>query len=150
MPQRLPAKGGHIVCALYEEAGRLRLGRGGGGPWLQAQLDPEAVHYLMPDPADYSWPGAQDGRGDEIRWWHCTALPRMYDGEQVTGMVACSPRPSPPCLPPSRGKRRLRLVHLARATERDPSLWGRDHKAECDPNHCGSTPQPEGPEPVGE
>ncbi len=73
------------VCALYEEAARLRLGLGAGGPWLRAHMDSDAVHHLVPDPASYYWP---DG---ERRWWQCTALLRMSDGEQVTGMLAVLP-----------------------------------------------------------
>ncbi|HUR05831.1 MAG TPA: hypothetical protein VM347_25020 [Nonomuraea sp.] len=48
------------VCALYEEAGRLRLGLGTGGPRLRAHLAPDGTHYLVPDPADYYWPGCSD------------------------------------------------------------------------------------------
>jgi hypothetical protein len=70
---------------------RLRLGLGTGGPWLRAHLDPDGVHYLVPDPANYYWPGNADGKGGTIRWWQCTALLRMYDGEQVTGMLAVLP-----------------------------------------------------------
>lgn len=79
------------VCALYEEAGRLRLGLGSGGPWLPAHLGPGGVHYLVPDPADYYWPGAPDVGGGRIRWWQCTVLLRMCDGDQVSGMVAVVP-----------------------------------------------------------
>ncbi|MES9538349.1 hypothetical protein [Actinomadura sp. NPDC000600] len=127
------------VCAVFEEAGRLRLGLGGGGPWLRAHLDPEGVHYLVPDPANYYWPGNRDGREGEIRWWHCTALVRMLDGEQVTSMVAVLPETFtalPSTLP---RRRQLRLVHLARASERDTYLWGRDHETECSPERCGFT-----------
>ncbi|WP_134130687.1 hypothetical protein [Kribbella pratensis] len=125
------------VCALHEEAGRLRLGLGKGGPWLRAHLDPDGVHYLVPDPADYYWPGNPDGRGGEIRWWQCTALLRMYDGEQVSSMVSVLPETFT-ALPSTLPRReQLRLVHLARATERDTDLWGRDHEAECDPQLCG-------------
>lgn len=129
------------VCALYEEAGRLRLGLGKGGPWLRAHLAPDGVHYLVPDPASYYWPGNPDARGGKIHWWQCTTLLRMYDGEQVTGMVAVLPETFT-ALPTSVARRdQLRLVHLARATERDTYLWGRDHKAECDPQLCGYAPE---------
>jgi hypothetical protein len=137
----LKALGTDAVCALHEEAGRLRLGLGKGGPWLRAHLDPDGVHYLVPDPANYYWPGNPDGRGGEIRWWQCTALLRMYDGEQVSSMVAVLPETFtalPSTLPRSE---QLRLVHLARATERDTYLWGRDHKAECGPQVCGYVPE---------
>jgi hypothetical protein len=129
------------VCALYEEAGRLRLGLGKGGPWLRAHLDPDGVHYLVPDPANYYWPGNPDSKGGTIRWWQCTALLRMSNGEQVSGMVAVLPETFialPSTLP--RGEQ-LRLVHLVRGTERDTYLWGRDHKAECGPQLCGYVPE---------
>jgi hypothetical protein len=150
--QALPAEA-HIlkaldtdaICALYEEAGRLRLGLGKGGPWLRAHLDPDGVHYLVPDPASYYWPGTQSSRG-EIRWWQCTALLRMSDGEQVSSMVAVLPETFaalPSTLP---RKQQLRLVHRVRSTERDTGLWGRDHKAECGPQRCGYTPDTDRPE----
>ncbi|GIH95916.1 hypothetical protein Psi01_65460 [Planobispora siamensis] len=129
------------VCALYDEAGRLRLGLGKGGPWLRAHLDPDGVHYLVPDPADYYWPGRSDGRGEQIRWWQCTALLRMQDGEQVTGMLAVLPDTFTALPSALRRSRQLRLVHLARATERDTYLWGRDHKTACSPQRCGYAPE---------
>ncbi|GAA0969676.1 hypothetical protein [Actinocorallia libanotica] len=129
------------VCALYEEAGRLRLGLGAGGPWLRAHLDPDGVHYLVPDPADYYWPGRSSSRGGTIRWWQCTGLLRMYDGEQVSCMVAVLPETFT-ALPSTLPRReQLRLVHRARATERDTHLWGRDHKAHCAPQLCGYVPE---------
>ncbi|MFD1938750.1 hypothetical protein ACFSKW_45540 [Nonomuraea mangrovi] len=129
------------VCALYEKAGRPRLGLGKGVPWLRTHLAPDGVHYLVPDPASYYWPGNSDGRGGKIRWWQCTALLRMYDGEQVSSMLAVLPETFsalPSTLP---RKEQLRLVHRARSTERDTGLWGRDHKAECSPQSCGYTPE---------
>jgi hypothetical protein len=129
------------VCALYEEAGRLRLGLGEGEPWLRAHLDPDGVHYLVPDPANYYWPGNPDGRGGKIRWWQCTALLQMYDGEQVSSMVAVLPETFRALPSPLPRREQLRLVHLARATERDTYLWGRDHKAECGPKLCGHIPE---------
>jgi hypothetical protein len=129
------------VCRVYEEAGRLRLGLGKGGSWLRAHLDPDGVHYLVPDPANYYWPGNPDARGGKIRWWQCTALLRMYDGEQVSSMVALLPETFialPSTLP---RREQLRLVHRARSTGRDTYLWGRDHKAECDPKLCGYVPE---------
>ena len=128
------------MCALHEEAERRRLGLGKGRAWLRAHLDPEGVHYLVPDPADYYWPGNSDGRGGTIRWWQCTALVRMYDGEQVSGMVAVLPETFV-ALPSTLTRRQqVRLVHRARATERDTYLWGRDHKAVCGPKSCGYIP----------
>lgn len=137
------------ICALYEEAGRLRLGLGKGGPWLRAHLAPGGVHYLVPDPASYYWPGNQDGRGGKIRWWQCTALLRMSDGEQVSNMIAVLPETFI-ALPSSLARReQVRLVHLARNTERDTYLWGRDHKTQCDPKLCGYVPEtPENPPPA--
>jgi len=135
------------ICALYEEAGRLRLGLGTGGPWLRAHLDPDGVHYLVPDPANYYWPGNADGKGGTIRWWQCTALLRMYDGEQVNSMLAVLPETFA-ALPSTLPRReQLRLVHLARATERDTYLWGRDHKADCGPHLCGYVPESTGSAP---
>jgi hypothetical protein len=146
--QRLPAKATvlkalttDMVCALHEEAGRLRLGLGHGGPWLQAHLDPNGVHYLVPDPANYYWPGNPDARGGTIRWWQCTALLRMYDGEQVSSMVAVLPETFTALPSTLTRSKQLRLVHRARATERDTYLWGRDHKTECDPQLCGYNPE---------
>lgn len=134
------------ICALYEEAGRQQLGLGTGGPWLRAHLAPDGVHYLVPDPADYYWPGNQDGRGGKIRWWQCTALLRMCDGEQVSAMIAVLPETFT-ALPADLTRReQVRLVHLARATERDTYLWGRDHKTACNPQRCGYTPQHDGPQ----
>lgn len=129
------------VCALHDEARRLRLGLGGGGSWLRAHLAPDGVHYLLPDPANYYWPGNPNGRGSKIDWWQCTALLRMYNGEQVSGMVAVLPETFaalPSTLP---RKEQLRLVHHARSIERDTYLWGRDHKAECAPQLCGYVPE---------
>jgi hypothetical protein len=66
----------------------------------------------------------------------------MCDGEQVSSMVAVLPETFialPSTLP---RKRQLRLVHVARATERDTYLWGRDHKADCDPLLCGGVSEP--------
>jgi hypothetical protein len=66
----------------------------------------------------------------------------MCDGEQVSGMVAVLPETFialPSTLP---RPEQLRLVHVARATERDSYLWSRDHKAECSPQLCGYVPEP--------
>ncbi|MEV6931933.1 hypothetical protein AB0M46_46620 [Dactylosporangium sp. NPDC051485] len=129
------------ICALHEEAGRLRLGLGTGGPWLRAHLDPDGVHYLVPDPASYYWPGNPDGKGGTIRWWQCTALLRMCDGEQVTGMIAVLPETFTALPSTLRRSEQLRLAHVARTTERDTYLWGRDHKADCSPQLCGYVPE---------
>ena len=126
----LKALDADAVCALYEEAGRLRLGLGGDAAWLRDHLDLDGVHYLMPDPASYYWPGNPDGKGGTIRWWQCAALVRMSDGEQVTGMVAVLPETFV-ALPSTLARRRqLRLAHRIRATERDTYLWGRDRTAD--------------------
>ncbi|WP_411098847.1 hypothetical protein [Streptomyces sp. x-45] len=129
------------ICALHDEARRVRLGLSGSAAWLRAHLAPDAVHYLLPDPAHYYWPGTPDGRGGKIDWWQCTTLLRMYNGEQVSGLVAVRPETFtalPSTLP---RKAQLRLVHRVRSIERDASLWGRDHKAECAPHLCGYVPE---------
>lgn len=79
------------VCALNDEARRLRLGLGGGGSWFRAHLAPDGVHYLLPDPATYYWPGTPNARGGEIDWWQCTMLLQMYNGEQVSSNGRCTP-----------------------------------------------------------
>ena len=106
----------------------------------RAHLDPDGAHYLLPDPASSTWPGTPIGDA-EIGWWQCTALLRMRDGEQVSGMVAVLPEAFtalPSTLP---RRQQLRLAHRARSTERDIYLWGRDHKAECTPEFCGYVPE---------
>ncbi|MFF9344900.1 hypothetical protein ACF1CG_34740 [Streptomyces sp. NPDC014773] len=128
------------LCVLHDEARRLRLGLGGGEPWLRAHLDPDGVHYLLPNPASYYWPGTPINDA-EIGWWQCTALLRMSDGEQVSGMVAVLPETFT-ALPSTLPRwQQLRLAHRARSTERDAYLWGRDHKAECTPELCGYVPE---------
>jgi hypothetical protein len=112
--------------------------------WLRAHLAPDGVHYLLPDPANYYWPGTPNGRGGTIDWWQCTTLLQMYNGEWVSGMVAVLPETFaalPSTLP---RKEQLRLVHRARSIERDTSIWGRDHKAECAPQLCGYVPEATG------
>jgi hypothetical protein len=74
----------------------------------------------------------------------------MCDGEQVSGMVAVLPETFialPSTLP---RPEQLRLVHIARATERDTYLWSRDHKAECSPQLCGYVPEPTDVPPPGQ
>jgi hypothetical protein len=133
------------ICALYEEAGRLRLGLGTGGPWLRAHLAPDGIHYLVPDPANYYWPGNANGRGGTIRWWQCTALLQMRDGEQISNMIAVLPETFTE-LPSTLARReQVRLVNLARNINRDTYLWGRDHKTECGPDQCGYLPEPQPP-----
>lgn len=98
------------------------------------------MHYLLPNPASYYWPGTQISDG-EIGWWQCTALLRMRDGEQVSDMVAVLPDTFT-ALPSTVPRRQqLRLAHHARSTERDTYLWGQDHKAECNPEFCGYIPE---------
>ncbi|MEU4066525.1 hypothetical protein AB0F25_29785 [Streptomyces wedmorensis] len=136
------------VCALNDEARRLRLGLSGGGSWLRAHLAPDGVHYLLPDPASYYWPGSPNADGGEIDWWQCTMLLQMRNGEQVGGMVAVLPETFtalPSTLP---RKKQLRLVHRVRSIERDTSQWGRDHKAECAPQVCGYVPEATGNAPT--
>ena len=128
------------VCALYEEAGRLRLGLGSGGPWLPAHLGPDAVHYVVPDPASYYWPGNPNGKDGRIDWWQCRALLRMRDGEQVSGGLAVMPETFA-ALPSTVPRRQqVRLVHVARSIEKDTGQWGRGHEDECGPDRCGYEP----------
>ncbi|MFE2911204.1 hypothetical protein ACFXI0_06960 [Kitasatospora indigofera] len=132
------------ICALHDEARRLRLGLGGAAPWLRAHLAPDGVHYLLPDPADYYWPGNPDGRGGRIGWWQCTALLRMRDGAQVGAMVAVLPETFaalPSTLP---RRKQVRLAHRVRSVQRDAVLWGRDHEAACAPQVCGFVPEENG------
>jgi len=111
------------ILALHEEAGRLRLGLGSGGPWLREQLDADAVHYLVPDPAPYYWPD-----GDQIQWWQCRELLCMRDGTRVKSMLAVLPERFEE-LPDNVPRReQLRLVRLIRAMRYDLHLWGRDHQ----------------------
>ena len=128
------------LFALYQEARRLRLGLGSGSPWLYAHPDPDATHYLFPDPAPYYWPDPEKGR----HWWQCHVLVRMSDGEQVSSSLAVLPETFT-ALPATVSRRRQRrLVLTTRLTERDTYLWGRDHDAVCAPERCGYTP-PDGP-----
>ncbi|MFF3252718.1 hypothetical protein [Actinacidiphila glaucinigra] len=124
------------IFALYEEAGRRRLGLGKASPWLHAHLDPDAPHFLFPDPADYYWPAPDTGRP----WWQCRVLLRMVDGEQVGGSLAVLPETftALPSTVPRLRQRRLALI--ARTTERDAGLWNRDHKSDCGPETCGYAP----------
>ncbi|MEU1688902.1 hypothetical protein [Micromonospora sp. NPDC005707] len=124
------------IYALYEEAGRRRLGLGSASPRLRAHLDPDALHYLFPDPAAYYWPD------DDRPWWQCRVLLRMIDGEQTTGSLAVLPdtfTALPSTLPRMR-QRRLALT--ARMLERDYYLWYRDHEANCSPQRCGYPHEP--------
>ena len=132
----LKALDSEAVLTLREEARHLRLGTGADGPWLRAHLDPAGTHFLFPDPADHYWPAPEVERG----WWQCTLLLRMTDGEQVTGMLAVLPETFlalPSTVPRLRQRR---LARIARATERDIYLWGRSHRAACDPQRCGYPP----------
>ncbi|GHJ47028.1 hypothetical protein Cs7R123_43700 [Catellatospora sp. TT07R-123] len=144
--QVLKALDSAAICELYAEAGRRRLGLGKGGPWLPAHLDPDGVHYVVPDPASYYWPGNGDGRDGKIAWWQCSVLLRMRNGEQVSGMVAVMPETFA-ALPSTLARtQQLRLFHRVRSIERDLYLWSRDHKAECDPQRCGYDPAPDPPQ----
>ncbi|PXX71647.1 hypothetical protein DFR70_1011081 [Nocardia tenerifensis] len=113
------------LCALYSD----------GFPWLRAHLDPEGMHYLVPDPSDFQWPGPEG-----TLLWECRVLVRMSDGEQVTSTVEVAPETFT-ALPSTVPRRRQRqLLHLGRALERDIGLWGRDHKDDCGPETCGYPP----------
>ncbi|MFD4908325.1 hypothetical protein [Kitasatospora purpeofusca] len=132
----LKALDSDAIFALHEEAGRLRLGLGGSSPWLQAHLDPGGPHYLLPDPAEYYWPNPEAGRS----WWQCRLFLTMIDGEQVSSMLAVLPETFA-ALPSTVPRfRQRRLAHIARATERDTGLWGRDHKTHCGTEQCGYVP----------
>ncbi|MFC7221062.1 hypothetical protein ACFQLX_23310 [Streptomyces polyrhachis] len=130
------------ICTLHDEARRLRLGLGGNTAWLRAHLATDGVHYLLPDPAHYYWPGTPNSHDGRIDWWQCATLLQMCNGEQVSGMVAVLPEifaALPSTLP---RKDQLRLVHRVRSIERDTYLWGRDHESECAPQFCGYVPEP--------
>ena len=128
------------VLDLFEEARRLKLGLGTSVPYLRAHLAKDGIHYLVPDPAGYYWPGNPDGPGGKILWWQCTALLQMSDGAQVADRVAVVPETFT-ALPATLPRRKQRqLLHFARATERDTGVWGHDHKADCGPTTCGFTP----------
>ncbi|MCC5580115.1 hypothetical protein IMZ11_31270 [Microtetraspora sp. AC03309] len=124
------------IYALYEEAGRLRLGLGKASSWLRAHLDPSATHFLFPDPAAYYWPDPDAAR----RWWQCRVLLQMVDGEQVTRSLAVLPETFI-ALPSTVSRiRQRRLAQIARATERSTYLWRRDHQTDCSPERCGYVP----------
>lgn len=70
---------------------------------------------------------------------------KMYDGEQVGTMIAVLPETFT-ALPSALARReQVWLVNLARNTERDTYLWGRDHETECGPDQCGYTSEPRSP-----
>ncbi|WP_424642488.1 hypothetical protein [Embleya sp. AB8] len=124
------------IFALYQEAGRRRLGLGSDSPWLHAHLDPDAAHFLFPDPATYYWPDPDAGRP----WWQCSVLLHMVDGEQVRSGLAVLPETFT-ALPSTVSRLRQRhLALIARTTERDTWLWGRDHESDCGPDACGYAP----------
>jgi hypothetical protein len=126
------------MCALHEDAGRQRLGLGKGGPWLPAHLDPSATHYLVPDPPAYYWPNPAGKI--PIRWWYCLLLLRMFDGQQVSSILAVLPErfsALPDTVP---RQEQLRLFYLIRDLHYDVYLWGKDHKADCGPQRCGYSP----------
>ncbi|WP_144387264.1 hypothetical protein [Streptomyces sp. SAJ15] len=126
------------LFSLQQEAGRLRLGMGEASTWLHAHLDPDATHYLFPDPPSFYWPNPDAGR----RWWHCRVLVRMIDGEWVNSSLSVLPETFA-ALPSTVPRLRQRhLVATARLTERDVGLWGRDHEP-CTPEGCGYTPPDE-------
>lgn len=119
------------IYAVYEEAGRKRLGLGSGGIDFWAHLDPHAAHYLFPDPATYYWPG------DDRPWWECRVLLRMVDGEQISGSVAVLPETFAALPSPLPRMRQRRLALRARMLERDYYLWFKDHEEVCSPQRCG-------------
>ncbi|MBB6347234.1 hypothetical protein FHU36_003779 [Nonomuraea muscovyensis] len=129
------------VCALFEEARRLRSVAGKDGSWLYAHLDQHGTHYLVPDPPGYYWPGNSNGRGGTIDWWQCAALLCMQDGEQVAGSIRVLPQTFTPLPSTLSRSRQRRLIHLARATERDTRAWRLDHESDCGPHSCGFLPE---------
>ncbi|WP_436532890.1 hypothetical protein [Actinoplanes sp. HUAS TT8] len=132
----LKALGRDQMYALYEEAGRRRLGLGSSSAALYTHLDPEARHYLFPDPAEHYWPG------DDRPWWQCRVLLRMVDGEQITGSLAVLPETFS-ALPSNVSRmRQRRLVLTARMLERDFYLWHQEHEAVCSPHGCGYSAEP--------
>jgi hypothetical protein len=144
--RRLPREGrvlkavnSDTVNRLHQEADRLRLGLGKDSPWQRAHVDPDATHYLFPDPASWYWPSKK------IRWWECQLLLQKIDGEQVRDSLAVLPEtfaalPSNvPC------RRQRRLVLIARSIERDSYLWAQDHKPHCSPEQCGYGPAEDEP-----
>ncbi|GAJ83055.1 hypothetical protein NBRGN_060_01240 [Nocardia brasiliensis NBRC 14402] len=109
----LKALDADAVCALYPDPFR---------SWLRHHLDPESTHYLVPDPSDYDWPDPKA----EISFWWCRTLVRMSDGALITDSVRV-PIKTFAALPSTVPRRRQRrLLHLARAVERDLGLWNRD------------------------
>jgi hypothetical protein len=124
------------MYALYEEAGRERLGLGGSSPRFYAHLHPAATHYLFPDPADFYWPG------DDRPWWQCRVLLAMADGERITSSLAVLPNTFT-ALPSTVSRlRQRRLALAARMLERDCHLWYRDHEEACSPQRCGYAADP--------
>ncbi|MFD7551970.1 hypothetical protein [Streptomyces sp. NPDC059816] len=124
----LKALDSEALISLYEARGMER-----HGAWLRTHLDSDAPHFLFPDPADYSWPDPDAGRDR----WECRVLLRMVDGEQVNGLLDLAPETFA-ALPSTVPRLRQRhLAYVARATERDSYLWGRDHESDCGPGTCG-------------
>ncbi|GGM67718.1 hypothetical protein GCM10011608_61170 [Micromonospora sonchi] len=124
------------MYALYEEAGSRRLGMGSASPELRAHLDPNAPHYLFPDPADYYWPN------EDRPWWECRVLLRMVDGEPITGSLTVLPETFTALPSTVSGIRQRRLALTARMLERDYYLWWRDHEKDCSPQRCGYPAEP--------
>jgi hypothetical protein len=124
------------IYALYEQAGRERLGLGSASPAFRAHLDPLVPHYIFPDPADYYWPSAHRP------WWQCRVLLHTVDGEQISGTLAVLPETfmSLPSTVPLIRQRRLALT--ARMLEQDYYLWLRGHEESCSPERCGYPAEP--------
>jgi len=132
--RRLKALGADAVCALFEEAGRFRPDTGKVSPWLRAHLDPNAVHYVVPDPETYAWPHSDGPR--PIAWWNSRLLLTMRDGEHVKSTVPVMPERFA-ALPDNVPRHRQhRLLHALRGLERDTYFWRKDHEAVCDPGRC--------------
>jgi hypothetical protein len=111
--QPLPKESRALKALTIEQIGALHEG-------LAADADPNAVHYVFPDPGKYNWPN------DERRQWLCTALLRMVDGERITGSVTMLPEEFV-ALPSTVSRVRQRyLVLRAHMLERDYHLWRLD------------------------
>ncbi|MFI0719882.1 hypothetical protein [Streptomyces sp. NPDC021224] len=126
----LKALDGEALLALLGGTGERTAERSEHGVWLRAHVDLASQHFLYPDPASPRLPAV------EGQWW-CGALVRMADGEQVRTalrMRADDFRALPSTEPRLRQRR---LVHVARATERDLGLWARDHDPVCGAGRCG-------------
>jgi hypothetical protein len=132
----LKAVDGFTLWMLYKEAERLHLGLGCGAEWLEAHFDEDGPHYLVPEPHEDFWPDR----------WHCLALIRMRDGEQVRSSVFVRPVAFLDLVENVHHKRQRQLRRRLRALDRDTFLWSVDHVLE-QPDCCSGmrwTAHPDG------